>query len=155
MTRLSHRIATLTPSTILTTVMVLEELRAQGKQVIELVGGEPDYDTPETGKEAGIAAIRANRTRYPPTDGLAELRKALALKLQQENGLTYTPKQILVASGTKPLITLLGVLSRDLPSGGSGTGPGDVSRRQRVSFAAGRSGSRDYAAHPRVAPELS
>ena len=79
MTRLSHRISTLTPSTILTTIMVLEELRAQGKQVIELVGGEPDYDTPETGKEAGIAAIRANRTRYPPTDGLAELRKALGL----------------------------------------------------------------------------
>jgi len=105
MTRLSHRISTLTPSTILTTIMVLEELRAQGKQVIELVGGEPDYDTPETGKEAGIAAIRANRTRYPPTDGLAELRRALSLKLQQENGLTYTPKQILVASGTKPLIT--------------------------------------------------
>jgi aspartate aminotransferase len=105
MTRLSHRISTLTPSTILTTVMVLEELRTQGKQVIELVGGEPDYDTPETGKEAGIAAIRANRTRYPPTDGLAELRKALSLKLQEENGLTYTPKQILVASGTKPLIT--------------------------------------------------
>jgi aspartate aminotransferase len=105
MTRLSRRIASLTPSTILETIMLLQELRAQGKQVIELVGGEPDYDTPETGKEAGIAAIRANQTRYPPTDGLAELRRALSLKLQEENGLNYTAKQILVASGTKPLIT--------------------------------------------------
>jgi aspartate aminotransferase len=105
MTRLSRRLSALTPSAILVTVMVLQELRAQGKEVIELVGGEPDYDTPETGKEAGIAAIRANRTRYPPTDGLAELRVALSRKLEEENGLTCSPKQILIASGTKPLIS--------------------------------------------------
>ena len=104
MTRLSRRNSSLTPSAILAMVMVLEELRAQGKEVIELVGGEPDYDTPDSGKDAGIAAIRANRTRYPPTDGLAELRRGLARKLADENGLTYAPKQILVASGTKPLI---------------------------------------------------
>ncbi|HEY6454191.1 MAG TPA: aminotransferase class I/II-fold pyridoxal phosphate-dependent enzyme, partial [Steroidobacteraceae bacterium] len=85
--------------------MVLQELRAQGKQVIELVGGEPDYDTPDSGKDAGIAAIRANKTRYPPTDGLAELRLALSRKLKEENGLSYAPKQILIASGTKPLIS--------------------------------------------------
>lgn len=105
MTRLSRRISALTPSAILTMTMLLDELRAQGKGVIELVGGEPDYDTPDTGKDAGIAAIRANKTRYPPTDGLAELRRALSRKLQEENGLTYTPKQILIASGTKPLIS--------------------------------------------------
>src|SRR6185437_6629455 len=105
MTRLSRRISALTPSAILVTTMVLQELRAQGKQIIELVGGEPDYDTPDSGKEAGIAAIRANKTRYPSTDGVTELRLALSRKLQQENGLSYTPKQILVASGTKPLIT--------------------------------------------------
>ncbi len=105
MTRLSRRNSSLTPSAILSMVMVLEELRAQGKEVIELVGGEPDYDTPDTGKEAGIAGIRANRTRYPPTDGLAELRQALSRKLKDENGLSYSPKQILVASGTKPLIS--------------------------------------------------
>ena len=105
MTRLSRRISTLTPSAILTMVMVLEQLRAEGKQIIELVGGEPDYDTPDSGKDAGIAAIRANKTRYPPTDGLADLRRALSRKLQEENGLTYTPQQILVASGTKPLVS--------------------------------------------------
>lgn len=105
MTRLSRRISALTPSAILVTTMVLQELRAQGKEIIELVGGEPDYDTPDSGKDAGIAAIRANKTRYPATDGVAELRLALSRKLQQENGLSYAPKQILVASGTKPLIT--------------------------------------------------
>lgn len=105
MTRLSRRISALTPSAILVTVMLLQELRAQGKEVIELVGGEPDYDSPDSGKDAGIAAIRANRTRYPPTDGLAELRLALSRKLEEENGLSYTPQQILVASGTKPLIS--------------------------------------------------
>jgi aspartate aminotransferase len=104
MTRLSQRISALTPSAILVMIMVLEELRAQGKEVIELVGGEPDYNTPEPGKEAGIAAIRANKTRYPPTDGVAELRRALSRKLQEENGLSYPPQQILVASGTKPLV---------------------------------------------------
>jgi aspartate aminotransferase len=105
MTRLSRRIGALTPSAILTTVMVLEQLRAEGKEIIELVGGEPDYNTPDSGKDAGIAAIRANKTRYPPTDGLADLRRALSRKLQEENGLTYTPQQILVASGTKPLVS--------------------------------------------------
>jgi aspartate aminotransferase len=105
MTRLSSRISALTPSAILVMIMVLEELRAEGKEVIELVGGEPDYNTPDSGKDAGIAAIRANKTRYPPTDGVSELRRALSRKLQEENGLSYTPQQILVASGTKPLIS--------------------------------------------------
>ena len=105
MSRLSCRISALKPSAILMTVIALQEMRAQGKEIIELVGGEPDYDTPETGKDAGIAAIRANQTRYPPTDGVAELRAAIASKLKEENGLSYSPKQVLVASGTKPLLS--------------------------------------------------
>src|SRR4029077_10312819 len=70
-----------------------------------LAGGESDFDTADNVKEAGIAAIRANITRYPPTIGRQDLRRALSQKLRRDNNLDYPPDQILVSSGTKPLIT--------------------------------------------------
>jgi aspartate aminotransferase len=79
-------------------------MRAKNAEIICLVGGEPDFDTADNIKEAGIAAIRANITRYPPTNGREDLRRALSQKLRRDNHLDYPPDQVLVSSGTKPLI---------------------------------------------------
>jgi aspartate aminotransferase len=77
------------------------ELKAAGRDVIGLGAGEPDFDTPENIKQAGIAAINAGKTKYTAPDGIPELKQAICDKFARENGLTYTPKQISVGSGGK------------------------------------------------------
>ncbi|XP_020087723.1 bifunctional aspartate aminotransferase and glutamate/aspartate-prephenate aminotransferase-like [Ananas comosus] len=72
-----------------------------GVPVIRLAAGEPDFDTPAAIAEAGISAIRQGYTRYTPNAGTLELRKAICHKLREENGLSYTPDQILVSNGAK------------------------------------------------------
>mgnify|MGYP001826865798 FL=1 len=76
-------------------------LRAEGRDIISLGTGEPDFDTPEAIKAAGIAAIEAGATKYTPIDGTADLKAAIARKLQRDNNLVYEPAQILVTSGAK------------------------------------------------------
>jgi aspartate aminotransferase len=76
-------------------------LKAEGRDVISLATGEPDFDTPETIKDAAIAAIRAGATKYTPIDGTAELKAAVARKFARDNGLEYTPEQIIVSVGAK------------------------------------------------------
>nr|CAD1838702.1 unnamed protein product [Ananas comosus var. bracteatus] len=71
------------------------------RPVIRLAAGEPDFDTPAAIAEAGISAIRQGYTRYTPNAGTLELRKAICHKLREENGLSYTPDQILVSNGAK------------------------------------------------------
>src|ERR1700722_5983360 len=105
MATLGKRIRLLTPSATMSTTEMGDRLRAEGHDVIGLAGGESDFDTADNVKEAGIAAIRANITRYPPTIGRLDLRRALSQKLRRDNNLDYPPDQILVSSGTKPLIT--------------------------------------------------
>src|SRR5262249_37559411 len=85
--------------------LMAQRLRAEGRDVIALVGGEPDYDTPDNIKDACMAAIRDNITRYPPGGGMMELRQALSRKFHDDNKLDYPPEQILVLAGTKPLLT--------------------------------------------------
>ena len=76
-------------------------LRAEGRDIISLGTGEPDFDTPDAIKAAGIAAIESGATKYTPIDGTAELKAAIARKLQRDNHLKYEPGQILVTSGAK------------------------------------------------------
>ena len=77
------------------------ELRAAGRDIIGLGAGEPDFDTPQAIKDAAIAAITAGATKYTPISGSAELKAAIQRKFSRDNGLDYSPKQILVTSGAK------------------------------------------------------
>jgi aspartate aminotransferase len=82
----------------------IAQLRAQGKDIVSLGAGEPDFDTPLHIAQAGIDAIRSGFTRYTAVDGIAELKEAVISKFQRENGLHYTRSQILVSSGAKQCI---------------------------------------------------
>ncbi|WP_418127077.1 pyridoxal phosphate-dependent aminotransferase [Variovorax sp. KK3] len=86
------------------------EMARGGRDVIPLSLGEPDFHTPDNVKEAGIAAIRRDFTKYTPTDGYAQVKKSIAAKLARENGMTCTPDQIVVGGGAKVII-LAAVLS--------------------------------------------
>lgn len=77
------------------------ELRAKGRDVIDLGAGEPDFDTPEHIKAAGIAAIRGGQTKYTAVEGTAALKNAVIEKFRRENRLTYGPDQIIVSCGAK------------------------------------------------------
>ena len=79
-------------------------LKAEGKDVIGLAAGEPDFDTPDNIKEAAIAAIRAGKTKYTPVDGIPELKKAICAKFKRENGLDYKPSQVSVGTGGKQVL---------------------------------------------------
>jgi aspartate aminotransferase len=80
------------------------DLKAQGRDVISLSVGEPDFDTPDHIKEAAIAAIRRGETKYPPVSGIVPLREAIAAKYKRENGLDYKPSQTIVGTGGKQVI---------------------------------------------------
>ncbi len=99
--RVSTRVQALKPSETLALGARARELRAQGHSVISFAAGEPDFDTPEDVREAGVDAIRAGHTRYTAVGGVQELRAAIAEKLRRENGLTYTPGEIVVSNGAK------------------------------------------------------
>ena len=66
-------------------------MKAQGRDIIALAAGEPDFDTPDNIKEAAIAAIRAGETKYTDVDGIAELKRAIVAKFKRENELDYKP----------------------------------------------------------------
>lgn len=78
-----------------------QELKAKGVDVIGFGAGEPDFDTPDYIKEAAIKALKAGKTKYTPAPGIVELRAAIAQKLEKENGLKYSPDQIIVNLGGK------------------------------------------------------
>lgn len=89
------------------TVQVFErafELKRQGKPVIALAAGEPDFDTPKNVRAAAMEALNQGKTRYAPVPGIMELREAICAKLQRDNGLTYSPSEISVGSGAKQSI---------------------------------------------------
>jgi aspartate aminotransferase len=101
---ISTRALNLKPSATISVAQKARELKAQGKDIISLSAGEPDFDTPDVAKQAGIAAINANHTHYPPIDGIPELKKAIIAKFKRDNNLTYNNKQILVTVGCKQAI---------------------------------------------------
>ena len=80
------------------------ELRAEGRDIISLSIGEPDFPTPEHVKRAAVAAMDRNQTKYTPIDGTLELKQAVCLKFRRDNGLAYRPEQITVGAGGKQVI---------------------------------------------------
>ena len=101
MAKLSNRLNRLAASATLVMSQRSSEMKAQGIDVINLSVGEPDFNTPDHIKEAAHQAIRDNYSRYSPVPGYANLREAIAAKLQRENGLHYTPAEIVVSNGAK------------------------------------------------------
>jgi aspartate aminotransferase len=104
MSKLSDRINNLAESQTLAMAKKSRELQAQGKDIISLSIGEPDFNTPDFIKEAAKKAIDNNITRYSPVAGFLELRKAISEKFKRDNNLSYTPEQIIVSTGAKQSI---------------------------------------------------
>ncbi|MDR2084697.1 MAG: pyridoxal phosphate-dependent aminotransferase [Bacteroidales bacterium] len=101
---LSKRILNLEESATLAMTAKSAALKQEGKSVINLSIGEPDFDTPEFIKQEAIKAINDNFTHYTPVPGILELRKAICKKLLRDNGVEYQPSQIVVSTGAKQAI---------------------------------------------------
>ncbi len=99
--QIARRVQRVKPSPTLAMTARAAELRRQGKDVISLSVGEPDFDTPLHVGEAGIEAIRTGFTRYTNADGMPELKDAIIAKFQRDNELSYERNQILVSTGAK------------------------------------------------------
>ena len=99
--QLSNRVQKVKPSPTLAVSAKAAELKAQGKDVIGLGVGEPDFDTPDHIKDAAKQALDAGFTKYTPVDGLPSLKQAIIDKFTRDNGLDYQPNQILVSCGGK------------------------------------------------------
>jgi aspartate aminotransferase len=101
MNQLSDRINNLSTSATLAMAAKARELRAEGKDIIGLSLGEPDFNTPDFIKEAAIQAINDDYNSYTPVDGYEELKQAIITKFKRDNNLTYTLPQIVVSTGAK------------------------------------------------------
>jgi aspartate aminotransferase len=98
---ISKRVQKVKPSPTLAVTARYLALKAEGKDIIGLGAGEPDFDTPMHIADAGVEAIRKGITRYTAVDGTAELKDAIIAKFKRDNGLTYARNQILVSAGAK------------------------------------------------------
>lgn len=101
MEHLSDRIKSLSASQTLAMAQKSRELKAKGLDIISLSIGEPDFNTPDYIKEAAKKAIDENFSKYPPVPGYNDLREAISRKFKEENGLNYSPEQIIVSTGGK------------------------------------------------------
>ena len=99
MSFLSRTLARVKPSPTIAMTNLARELAAEGRDIISLSAGEPDFDTPAHIREAAKAAIDAGRTRYTAVDGIPELKRAIADKFARDNGLDYAPGEITVGTG--------------------------------------------------------
>ena len=104
MFRESAALSRVKPSATLAATDKARELKRQGRDIISLSVGEPDFDTPDNVKAAGIKAIQDGKTKYTDTDGIPELKAAIAAKFQRENGLTYKTSQVNVSPGGKAVL---------------------------------------------------
>jgi len=104
MSFLTHRLDRVKPSPTIAVTTKAAELKAQGKDVIGLGAGEPDFDTPEHIKQAAIVAIQQGQTKYTPVGGTPALKKAIIDKFKRENDLDYAANQIVVGCGAKQVI---------------------------------------------------
>lgn len=104
MALIADSLARVKPSATIAVSTKARELKAAGRDVIGLGAGEPDFDTPENIKAAAIEAINRGETKYTAVPGIIELRKAIAVKYKRENGLDYTPEQVIVATGGKQVL---------------------------------------------------
>ncbi len=99
--KVSRRAASLSPSLTLAISAKAKQMKAEGQDVVGFGAGEPDFDTPQHIKDAAAAALAAGFTKYTPSSGIPELRKAIAEKFQRENGVSYEPSQVIVSCGGK------------------------------------------------------
>lgn len=99
--KVSQRAQAVPPSATIAVTNRAKEMKAQGLDVLGFAAGEPDFDTPDFIKEAAIDALKKGQTKYTPAAGTPELRKAIAEKLKNENGLDYKFNQIVVNLGAK------------------------------------------------------
>lgn len=105
--KISNRVTQIKPAATITVSMKAIELRAQGRDIISLGFGEPDFDTPEHIKKAAVDAIWQGKTKYPPVDGIKELKNAIVRKLRTENQLEYETGQVIVSNGAKQSLSNL------------------------------------------------
>jgi aspartate aminotransferase len=101
---IADTLARVKPSATIAVTQKARDLKAQGRDIISLSVGEPDFDTPDNIKKAAIAAIERGETKYPPVLGITPLREAVAAKFKRENGLDYKPSQTIVATGGKHIL---------------------------------------------------
>jgi len=105
--QISRRIAQLAESATLAVSAKAAQMKAAGIDVVSMAAGEPDFDTPDHIKEAGIQAIRDGKTKYgKPASGLPEAKAAACLKLERDNGLLYEPSQIIITAGAKNAVQM-------------------------------------------------
>ena len=101
---LSDTLSRVKPSPTVAVTQLARDLAAEGRDIIGLGAGEPDFDTPEHIKAAAVAAIGAGHTKYTAPDGMPELKAAIAEKFRRENGLVYAPSEISVSTGGKQVL---------------------------------------------------
>ncbi len=101
---LSRQFSKINPSATMVMAQQVRDMRAQGIDVIGLGTGEPDFGTPDHIRKAAIAAMEHGQTKYTSVDGIPELKSAICEKFKRDNGLDYTPEQINVSPGGKPVI---------------------------------------------------
>ena len=101
---LASRLAAVRPSPTLALVQLAKELKAAGRDVVDLSAGEPDFDTPDHVQQAAIDAMARGETRYTAVAGTPELKKAIRTKFLRDNGLDYTADEVMAATGNKQLL---------------------------------------------------
>lgn len=102
--RFSKALSRIKPSASIAASQRARELRAEGRDIIALSAGEPDFDTPEHIKQAAERAMAAGKTKYPPVSGIAELREAIVAKFKRDNHLEYSTREVMVSNGGKQVI---------------------------------------------------
>ena len=115
MARISVIVDQIRPSATITVSAQAMKLRAEGRDIVSLSAGEPDFDTPEHVREAAIAAIHAGKTRYTQVDGTPELKAAIMRKFRLQNDLEFEADQVIVSNGAKQSLynLMVAVLNRD------------------------------------------
>ena len=115
MSRVSAKVDQIRPSATITVSAQAMKLRAEGRDIVSLSAGEPDFDTPEHVREAAIAAIHAGKTRYTQVDGTPELKAAIVRKFRLQNELEFEADQVIVSNGAKQSLynLMVAVLNRD------------------------------------------
>lgn len=109
--KIAGRMNKVSPSATLKLTAKAKQMKAQGVDVINFGAGEPDFDTPEPVKEAAVKALQSGFTKYTPTSGTPELREAVCRKFKTDQGLDYTPEQVVISCGAKhSLYNLMQVL---------------------------------------------
>jgi len=104
--KIAKKIINMKPSPTIGISSLAQEMKRKGIDVISFAAGQPDFNTPENIKEAGIQAIRDNHTKYTPAPGIPELREAVCRKFKKDNNLEYSPVQVIVSAGAKQSIYL-------------------------------------------------